>query len=920
MKIQNKIKINKKEFITAGLSYAAVFIISLVSGLLMFKKLKIAPFGDESVLCMDLWGQYAPMYAQLMQIDSLADMIHSWNGVFGFNNLAMNAYYCNSIFWIPLLIIPMKNLVSYINYVCLVKYAFAGVSCLAFLRYKLKSRSVILIGGSAAYGLCAYMLAYMSQPMWTDCLILVPFVLIGLERLMNRKKYLMYIVFLSLTIISNFYIGISVCIFCVLYFLANVFLENEENVPWKKDKFGKAVRFALSSAAAGAIASPFILTAYSAVSQSMQTASEKPEMFRFFANIASVFRCMLSGEPLYVEYTGVNISVGMIAFVMLPLYFFNSNIKGSKRAANGVFLSFLALSCCDDMLNFVWHGLHYPNQLPGRWTFLFSLLVVELICSAAINLRELPMSRVILSILTGLSAVFIGVRGIGKDMEEISLPKIWLKIFIAESILVLLIILADMASKKYEENKTVKRVSEIALAVFVVLLTGTIAFNSAKNLIDTASQEKNGTRTSDGKYYSETAVRQYESSRKWKCPTSTFYRVLPNGGFTFNPSMFGDMQGISYYSSTMKGSTFSLLKYLGNRVYADRLSSCYNLDSPVQDSLFGVRYFIDYSRSLSNQFDFYRLVESNDNCDIVENTNALSLSFPVSDKIMSFEPTDEVRTLRNQNLFLSALCGEETNVFKTISPSSLTSENAGFIESNNWNSNYYTLNEGCSDLSIHYEFVCPYSGTYFMDQNFRAGELKISSGENYNRNIDIGAVKFAYVGYFNAGTVVNMDYTVSNINIGCTGIDFAYFDEEVWKNTYEKLSAHQLKVDKFKNTYVRGTIELDESSVLMGTMTQDGGWSAYVDGKKCDTQTAAGEFVSVIVPAGTHTVEYRYRAPGFAVGLLIAGACIVILIFSRKISVFFISLKKEKPAVSSAVSGTKENAAESEDADQENCE
>lgn len=890
--------ISKKELLTSFLAYAAAFFIALVSGLMMFKALNIAPFGDESVLCMDLWGQYAPMYAQLMQVDSLADLIHSWNGVFGFNNLAMNAYYCNSLFWVPLFFMSVKNLVGYINYVCLVKYAFASVSCLAFLRYKLKSKSVFLIGGSVAYGLCSYMLAYMSQPMWTDSLILVPFVLIGMERLIHKKKYMMYIVFLALTIISNFYIGISVCIFCVLYFFANAFSDNEENVSWIKDKFSKAVRFGLSSAAAGALASPFILTAYSAISQSMQTASEAPGMFDFFANISSVFRYMLSGEPLFVEYTGVNISVGMIAFVLLPLYFFNSNIKSSKRIINGVFLAFLALSVCDNMLNFIWHGLHYPNQLPGRWTFLFSLLVVEMICTAAVNIKNLPMSRVVLSIMTGLAAIFIGVRGIGKDMEEISLPAVYFKIFIAESILVVLIVLADMISVRYKENKTVNTVFRVAFTVLTVILTGVTAFNSSKNLKDTASRDEHGTLTSDGKYYSEAATKQVEASFEWRCPTGTFYRVLPNGGFTFNPSMFGDMQGISYYSSTMKGSTFTLLKYLGNRVYADRLSSCYNLDSPVQDSLFGVKYFVDYSRGLSNQFDFYRCIESNDDCDIVENTNALSLSYPVSDKIMSFEATDEVRAMRNQNQFLSALCGEEINVFRPVEPSLFTSENAGFVENENWNSNYYTLNDGCNDLSIHYEFTCPEEGSYFMDHNFRAGDIEITWGESSNRNFDRGSATFGYVGYFEAGEVIRIDYHVSGVNIGCTGLDFCYFDEDEWNKAYNKLSSHQMKVDKFKNTYVRGTVVLDESSILMGTMTQDGGWSAYVDGKKCDTQTAAGEFVTVIVPEGTHTIEYKYRAPGFGIGLLIAGVCVVILIFSRKIIMFFGSMKKKKNTMS----------------------
>jgi len=80
------------------LPYVITAVISLIIGVIVFKAKEIAPFGSRSVLCMDLWGQYFPMYVNNVNAGSLSEILHSWNGAFGYNNWAQSAYCCNSIF------------------------------------------------------------------------------------------------------------------------------------------------------------------------------------------------------------------------------------------------------------------------------------------------------------------------------------------------------------------------------------------------------------------------------------------------------------------------------------------------------------------------------------------------------------------------------------------------------------------------------------------------------------------------------------------------------------------------------------------------------------------------------------------------------------------------------------------------------
>jgi hypothetical protein len=61
---------------------------------------KFAPFGDATLLSIDLHVQYYPM-----MWEKLSDFfsVWSWNGALGFQTIAQSAYYTNSIFLLMLL-------------------------------------------------------------------------------------------------------------------------------------------------------------------------------------------------------------------------------------------------------------------------------------------------------------------------------------------------------------------------------------------------------------------------------------------------------------------------------------------------------------------------------------------------------------------------------------------------------------------------------------------------------------------------------------------------------------------------------------------------------------------------------------------------------------------------------------------------
>ena len=84
------------------------------------------------------------------------------------------------------------------------------------------------------------------------------------------------------------------------------------------------------------------------------------------------------------------------------------------------------------------------------------------------------------------------------------------------------------------------------------------------------------------------------------------------------------------------------------------------------------------------------------------------------------------------------------------------------------------------------------------------------------------------------------------------------------------------------------TVELDRPAMVILRSTYDNRWQVTVDGNRVDPQMVAPSFVGRTLPAGRHTVEFRYAAfPWYgwlfalAIAVELALALVVLLRRSR---------------------------------------
>ncbi len=926
-----------------------VFLVPFITGIIIFKKKEISPFGENDLLSIDLWGQYFPMYRKFATDHGFSEAMYNWSGALGFNNWVQNAFYTRSIFLIPFGLIPLDKSITYIDIVCLLRFGLGAAACQLFLEYKFRSKSPVVMAASIGYGLCAYSTAFIMQFMWTDGLFLAPLVLLGLERFINGKSPLMYILMLALTIYTNFYTGFGVCLFTGFYFIAE-WIKREYTgkdgaklrgaSEWKARGilFGK---FALYSVIGGVLTAFVLLPTVKGLSNSESANEGVLNFSQWYHTLAENVSAMLPTTPASLEFGVANIAVGLFAFLLIPLYFMNTEIKFSEKAATGGFLAVLYAGLNWNPGDWLFNGFHFPNQLPGRWSFLFSFAVVIVAANGIAKFKGIEAKSIITSLVIGI--FFVGYAKFGNpSAEKTDSLSHWSFLLAVYAILLIVSValstFASISKKKAEKllettdeasgkpdeaaQKSANTCKTRSVAFSVCSLVTSIVLASAmtvqvcRNTVDVAAKEGAGIPVSNMESYIKVSQLLYDYGQKYTNGKDDLYRMEANEGWTFNTSMIGDFNGIGYYGSTLNHGVYDLMRDLGNRVYANNVSTVYNTNSLFQNSFFGVKYIVDRGKYFGNRTGKgYQLIESGDSALIWENPTAFPIAFAASDDMLAMRvDPEEIRAITTQNEMINKLTGEQTDVFEHIDPTDFQHENCEFAPSENWNNNYFYRSDETQPVRFVWTYTVPDESPIYMEQNFRAGSLVINSTDN----VDIGAEKFRCLGSYPAGTQITIEYNATDVGIGCFGIELYRFNMDKWNNVYNNVKNSGLKVTSFKNTDVKGEINLPASSMVMTTIPQDGGWKVYVDGKRVEDYTVLGSLIAFNAGAGTHTVEFRYHVPAFAAGVILtllalAAAALCYLIW-RKGGLWFIK-KKEKPAEKKSDSDKKDS--ESEDADAE---
>ncbi|MBQ1962808.1 MAG: YfhO family protein, partial [Clostridia bacterium] len=189
---------------------------------LMYLAKGIHPFGDGCVLVLDLNGQYVWFFEALRNfVKGDADLLYSFSRSLGGEFLGMYAYYLASPLSYLLALFPRDRMLEGLLFLFLLKTAICGGTFGYYMHKTLKEpKPIATVIFSLFYALSAYAVVQQHNTMWIDALMWLPLITLGIEELIKHGQFKRYTIFLALTLLSNFYIGYMVCIYCLLYFFA----------------------------------------------------------------------------------------------------------------------------------------------------------------------------------------------------------------------------------------------------------------------------------------------------------------------------------------------------------------------------------------------------------------------------------------------------------------------------------------------------------------------------------------------------------------------------------------------------------------------------------------------------------------------------------------------------------------------------
>lgn len=833
--------------------YLMAFILPLLILSAAYIALGVYPFGDRQVQIIDSYHQYAPFFSEFYRkIWGGDSLFYSFTGGLGMNFWAIVAYYLASPLNVLLLLFPRGLLLEGFTFILMLKIALTSTAFAYYIRKRFGRYNISIVYFALFYALCGWVLGYNWNIMWLDCLVLLPLVILGLERMVRTGRGLLYAGMLALSIISNYYIAIMVCIFLILYFFAAFAQVRKKSVGLF---FKRGFQFAGYSVLAGAASGVLVLPTLSALAVSNSANSEFPTEIEFYHSFTELLSQQfafakptdLSGDP--------NLYFGVFTMLLVILYIFCKGIPLGVRLLKLGLLIFLLFSTNFRILDYIWHGFHFPNSLPARFTFIYAFLALTMAYEVILRLRKLKFWQYFLSFVLLQGLVLWCWLDPDVDLEMYS--------YIITEILLLLYFIWMCLYKGCGARRSFFR------GAAMVLITVEVAGNSIYGLCQNGSIN----RTSYNQYL-ESAKELKEVARSRE--NGDFYRMELDSFSARNNNMWLDLPGVSLFASTMGASINDLMGKVGYFEATNKYS--YVGATPLTDSIFAIKYLLATDQvEKIRTFDY---VTTSGSQSLYENTYALSLGFMVDD---AYADWDYNRSLPPYvlNDFVQKTTGTQDLLFQDTSFSGLVGEGCDLSDLGNGQFSYTKENSG-DEASLKLTMDITDGQTRYI--YYRAGNcdsLKVSRNDSVKTYSDTRGhlVELGNEGHIELEFVTDSDHSSGTVELYM----FTY-DPQVFEEFYNTVSRNTWEIHEFSDTRISGTITAGEDGIMFTSIPYDSGWTVTVDGKKVEPESINGSLMYIHLTQGTHTVEMTYMPTGFIPGfILTAGSCLIFAVLILRI-------------------------------------
>ncbi len=852
--------------------HAAAFLLPVLGLFATYVAVGIYPFGELSVLAIDSRNQYVSFFAYLR--DNLLLGGQSWLYTFskalGGDMAGFSAYYLLSPFNLLLLFFPTKHLALGIEIMTLLKVGCCGLAMSLLLNRRGPRFASLLF--SVPFALMDYVTAFQSNIMWLDGVILLPIVVIGIERLWEGKSPLCYVLALFAAIVTCYYIGFVLCVFSLLYIILLFFFfaRREKRALRQPAQWKPFGRFALASLLGGGLSAACLLPAMLSLAGGKASFTLENLFEPSFVILPDVASRYLPGTVnmgmIFFGYP--HIYCGMLALLCAALYLCDAKIPRRRRLGAGLLLLALIASFCIGPLNLFWHGFNKPVGFLFRYSFLFSFALLYLGWLGWRRLRKGEATRRLPLILGGIVAAVLLVWR--SEYTHLTTGKVLLGFGLA----------AVMALALHLRAKRRWRPAVLALLALVLADLGASVYLGLRRV-----------EYFPYAYYYD-FVRIYQPvAEAVKEKDKGFYRMENLDAFSDNDAMLLGYFGLTHFSSSDKMAVRHFLEYTG---FSEGTNSVkYSDGSTVaMDNLLGVKYL--FGRRVMPKP--YTPIGESYGIITWENPQALPLGFmvgPGAAEGLSAAPEENLFEV--QNAMWRRLCPWlEEDLYRPAGEAAVETVNLTVGEF--YGEAIYNKIDPEAEAYVAYTLTAESDDDLYLHLttlNYRGAEVYVNGEKWEDDYFNSNRHGILALGSYAPGSQVEVRLLPkARGELLIMDAFFAYESRGLLGEITNELARNAYEVESFSQSRFSGNITVNEGdkSLLLLSIPYDEGWKARLDGQPVKTLPALGALTAIEVPPGSHRLELSYTPSGLWAGAAISAASLLGLLA-------WIWLRKRQPLV-----------------------
>lgn len=900
----------KKERISYFVMYTSLFI--LMSVILFYK---FWENGVSFVWEVDGWAQHihaTQFYSNwLQQIVKNIFIYHKWeiplwSSCIGFGSdiiTTLHYYVIGDPLNLLYVFIPDKYIVHFYDFMMLFRIYLAGISFSLFCFYRRNNNKVAVLTGSVLYMFSAYIILLgFHHPFFITPFIYLPLLLLGIEKILDNKSPLCFILMVFISTISNFYFMYMIALNAAIYLVVRLFIVY--GIKDIKALLKKMLYFMLNAIAGVCMGGFILLPILKLFTQNSREGSSTGFQLlyekEFYQKLSKMFVVPSGG----LHHTTLGFSC-IIFFCLYLLY--TRRKKNMELKINFILLTLLL--CCP-AAGKIFNGFSYPSN---RWIFGYILLLSYIVVVEWDELFQMGWKR-----FCGLAVVMVifiscsYAKILPESRESI---KIYYILFCIGLVLTGVFVIFNQF--KLNKNKFIDCFMQLLVLVLAITSVNLYVYKSfyisadkvndkyfvsvervRKNIVSNIDKAVLKVSKNDESFY------RYEGERLLVKRNSTLQSGLNSTNFYWSladkiPGQFLTEIGLTnkqgYNYNGLDGRTI-LNELSSTKYYVTRFKKSGKYTIPygykkIQDSkVEGKKYSVfenEYALPIGYTYDSYYVRSDYEKMSEVERQNALlqgvilekpcknyskaQISQNYSEKPYQIKDCDGMQ-IDGDNFEVKKDGGsiqlevqqEIKNCEMNLLVENIERKQTDKVIDDDMKKSLYevrTVNSNGETSKNIFFYLSPNSLRYCGRTHF-----------------------FVHLGYFKSGkqTVTLKFPQKGHYKIGTLKIYAQSMNQ--YPEQISKLKENVLENVKIGTNTIQGDINLKKDKILCLSVPYSEGWKATVDGKKEEILQANTMYMALPLKKGNHKIQLTYCTPGLKLGIILSftGLCLCIVICTYK--------------------------------------